>query len=54
MIFLFKAAKHAFFLETEVSGADGVTIRVGVAEDDFEGAGHKDEAGYLEYGLASL
>lgn len=54
MIFLFKAAKHAFFFEAEVSGADRVTVRVGVTEEDFEGAGYKDEAGYLEYGLASL
>jgi hypothetical protein len=26
MIFLFKAAKHAFFFEAGVSGADGATI----------------------------
>jgi len=32
MIFLFKAVKHAIFFEAGVSGADGVTVRVCMAE----------------------
>jgi hypothetical protein len=33
MIFLLKAAKHAFFFDAGVSGADRVTVRVPQGDD---------------------
>ena len=40
---------HAVLGQAGVECADGVTVRVGVAEEDFEGAGrHKDELGRMK------
>ena len=38
MFLLVQPRVHAIGFQAGVEGADGVTVRVGVAEEDFEGA----------------